>query len=653
MSSAPSPRHDCPACGTPNQSFATFCHECGEPLDGGVPGGVAAAVGRGHRWELWIGLVLIAGVLGFALLDWGQREAQARLYRSGVEAATARHWDTAAAAFAGLGDYRDSAQWRDQASRAILTRDTTFIAGNEAAAGHDWITAYQALSQTVAIEPGYRNAQALFDTATREAQRQALAGAILRRTDGPAPGLYVREAEGSERRLEGSDAASVVWATDPAPGHILYDGPDPAGSATPPPTGLLSPALRQLPPDRHLLIADARTPEQPPVRLPSWFEQPGPVLLARQGVWSLRIGESDVETTTQPVVGFPLAGLEYDDFQSGPSAPNVPLDHGTFLLDADPVGQQLLLGHYDPVATAHPRTRLYRLTGGLPQLLADVSGVVLEAELAPDGTALLYAVETGESLPYDVEVVLVRQDLTQPDQPGQEIYSRRFLSEPDHAELPQAWLLPGHPARVLLQLRPNNPLIVHDMEAGTDTAVWEPVDQARPARYWTALDGRTLFVDEVAAGAADRHTLVVQPLTRGTPAQRIPLPPVERGAHTLLLDAQQVGPQMVIRTLYVPPNATSDDSRPRSYDERLYSVAATGPVTAPVLLGQQPIDLQDILGGMAPQLEALPAGVLAYPGADGALYLRTLDGAGLLPPVPGVNAVWTFHPVPGLLSWNR
>jgi hypothetical protein len=284
-----------------------------------------------------------------------------------------------------------------------------------------------------------------------------------------------------------------------------------------------------------------------------------------------------------------------------------------------------------------------------------VPGVVLEAELSPDGTAILYSAETGSSLTHDVRVALVWQDLTQPEPAGRTILARPFLAPPDEPEVPHGRIVPGTQAQVLLRLSADTmtPLMLHDVAAGTDTAVWEPFEQARTARSWPALDGSTLFVDEITAGRPARHTLVVQPLPAPGPARRIPLPPVERGAYTVLLDAALAGPQMIIRTLYMPPSASSDDSRPRSYDERLYSVAATGPVTAPVLLGQQPIATEDIVGGLAPQLARLPAGVVAYPGADGALHLRTLDGAALLPPVPGVNAVWAFHPVPGLLSWNR
>src|SRR5690242_6272470 len=123
MTVAPRPRR-CAACGADNQGFATFCHECGEPLDArasALPPQAAARADRGNRalrWEVWLGLALVVGVLGFALVDWGQREGLAQRYRQGVEAATGHHWDAAAEAFARLGTYRDAAKWRDEAAHA-------------------------------------------------------------------------------------------------------------------------------------------------------------------------------------------------------------------------------------------------------------------------------------------------------------------------------------------------------------------------------------------------------------------------------------------------------------------------------------------------------------------------------------------------------
>ncbi len=660
MITAPETRR-CPTCGTANKAFATFCYECGEPLDeellegGAVPAGSTPRQFR--RWEVVAALTLIVGVLGFALVDWGQREAQAQVYRTGIAAISAQHWDAAAAAFGGLGTYRDAAQRRDEAAKAILIRDTTYIAGNEAAAAHDWITAYKALSQTVAIEPGYRNTQALYDTAVREAPLQALANTIVRRVSGGPPGLYLRRADGSEWRLAGSDAQSVVWTADARTGRILYDSPNPPGTPLVPPVGAPPgySMIRQLPAGRRLQVADGGQPDLPPVVLPPQFGGGGYVLLGAQGVWSLDLGLIGVSQGwqyAQPTVGMLLNGMNYYEFASGVVSASTLAGSDTFLLHLDPTGQQLLLGQYDPAGVTEPHTRLYRLTDSTATLIGTIDGVVEEAELDPTGKALLYSVNIRNTLTQDRRVALIWQDLSQPETAARLILTKPFLGQPAQTDLPVGWLVTGTPPRVLVRLSTTaeTSLILHDVLQGTDTTVWEPSGQANLSHYWLAPDGKTLFVEERSTGDDKTSTLVVQPLDPVAPPTRLAMPVKDATSYPIVLDALKSGTRVVVRVLYQPQQ--NNDGPVQTYDEGLYSIALNSGRSVAVSLGTQPIAITDILQGVAPQLPVLPSGVSGYRCSSG-FRLRTLDGQATLPLVPGLNAIWTFAPSQSPLLWNR
>src|SRR4051812_45175549 len=109
------PPRSCPACGATNAGYATFCLECGEPLDG-APRRMPQSFPYGGlrlrnpqsvlgRREVVLGLALVLLVLGYAVWDWRHAEDQAHAYEAGVRAAAAQDWDAAAGGPAAPGKY--------------------------------------------------------------------------------------------------------------------------------------------------------------------------------------------------------------------------------------------------------------------------------------------------------------------------------------------------------------------------------------------------------------------------------------------------------------------------------------------------------------------------------------------------------------------
>ena len=272
----------CPTCGAANAAYATFCIECGEPLDAPGVGPreagrtsaaavVRPAAGAGAsprlRWEWWLGAALILGVLGFALLDWQHQEEQAALYHQGDRAAAARHWTAARTAFARLGDYRDARRRATNAATLVQQRDSSYQAAQDALRDNDLIAAYSALSQTLAIEPDYQDAPALFARTGQAVVQAALADTVYRRVSGGPPGLYARStATGPERLLPGSDGQSRVW-TATAGGRVVYDGPLNPTQLAPPSSPGSGTATARLADGRRLWLSTIGSADTPkPVR---------------------------------------------------------------------------------------------------------------------------------------------------------------------------------------------------------------------------------------------------------------------------------------------------------------------------------------------------------------------------------------------------
>src|SRR5690349_5852839 len=198
-----------------------------EELDAPPPADPARAL----RWERLLGLLLVLGLLGFGLWQWGDQQSRAGHYRAGAQAAAARDWDAAAREFAAASGYADADARRADARANAATRDRQYALATDAAGRADWVAVLQALQPLQLVAPDYRDVAALQSRALDQAATTALSGTVALRLQADPPGLF-RFAAGGWRALPDSDAASRVRGRCPD-GTVLYDVPAWPGSGTP------------------------------------------------------------------------------------------------------------------------------------------------------------------------------------------------------------------------------------------------------------------------------------------------------------------------------------------------------------------------------------------------------------------------------------
>ena len=654
MTSSAAPPRSCPACGAANPLYATFCHECGEPLaaptTGAGAGAPAADRGRGPRWELWLGLALVVGVLGVALLDWGQRETQARQYRQGEQAVAVRHWDAARAAFGGLGGYRDAAKRRDEAAAQAQARDRAYQAGLAAVMLNDPIAAYQAFSQTLAIEPDYRDAPVRFAVARQELPHAILAETVYRRvSDGP-PGLYLARSTGGDLRLPGSDERSTMRSSGPADGPLVYDGPIPGVTPVPFPVAPDSNFYNvgQLTADRQLLLVDsaalrAGTPVTPTV-LPAALGTGGFLLANDQVVWSPAGYTAPPRFGLGYVQGSVVDQAYYYDLTTGQGGNlTYPGTEGYVTLDLGQAGSQQhwVLGDYRAARRAPYQTTLTLLgdSGARPQPVVQVAGIVFEAHLSADGNYLLYKMSTGDTGQPDLRLNLVLVDLRDPAYPARTIESLP-LGPSDTLGSLQAQFVPGSGApRILIRRlltaagQHQTQLDLWSLSEGTARRLWETpralpysAQGLRAEIYWLAPDGQSVTITVPdGRGNAD---LFWQPLDPTRPAVRLGLPGGEADWW------QPIFPGTVPPSDYLFYYLVQRSSEANGAETLVYGVAAQDPARPPALL----FTLSP--GGDFPtSLTLLPSGLFALQGGGAAVQVRTPDGAVRLPALPGIDQI--------------
>jgi hypothetical protein len=632
--------YPCPACDTPNAGYAVFCRECGEPLDPdrAGPRDAVAPAPPWRRPEIWLGALLVLAVLGFAAWDWRRAEAQAATYQAGMRALAAGDWDAAAAAFGRLGDYQGADRRYTEAREQVTKRDAAYQTGREAAARQDWLSAYRAFATALTIQPAYRDTQARYDQARERAPRAALAHTVYRQSrNGTAPpGLYVTGgAATTARQLPGSDAWSEIWATNPAAGRVIYDGPEPEGgpAGAPPDAG-------RLPPGRRFWLAGPAVPEFPPVPLPPEFERWGVVQPAPQGVWwhdtghapERWTGAGDPPGALPPQPGTWLGHLRYFDATTGSVSNRLP-PGDVALLDYEPAAGALLLGRYNLQTPGTRRTQLVRLApGGHEQTLLDLPGIIYRAEFSSGADALFY-IRAGGGTERGSDLGWI--DLRDPSRPPAVLYSLPRTGSQPPVAIQAAWV-PGPGSRLLVRGAADSDIILRLYDLGTRQAhtLWQGPRTAFRSGYGGSIERYILPPDGSAViftltDTTGRRQALWQPLDPARPPVRF-LPP---SRDPFFIRQVMPAPDGVALLL----SYTEGVSYQPWHSAAVYHVARGASATAPAML----LAVEGFRSEQAPQF--LPAGVVAWPTFAG-LHLRPFDSGGDLPAVPGIDRVWPLPP---------
>jgi hypothetical protein len=412
-------------------------------------------------------VLLLLGVLLFAGWDWRRQEGQAATYHAGEQAARARQWDAAAAAFRSVGLYRDAAQRAAQAAAAQATRDARYAAARSALAQGDNLAALAALDAVAQVQPGYRDTAALVEQARAPLLRAVLSGTVALRPTARPPGLYRYGAAGWEW-LPGSDATSQVRATA-APGYVLYDGPNP---------DLPRAAARVL------IRADLqREPAQPATFTldPAEFSA---YRVGAAGVWGIRDSRLRPPALAR-VHGYGNLDLTYQATADPRFQALILPGPDWLVLDLAPDGRHYLLADLSRAGGDAPTSLLYLAGGaGRPQAVYAVPGLLLRAQFSPDGRWVVLV--SAQPQPGGSGEIQTVQLLDRARLAGQAVLDpaavrtllRQALDTPQ-APGPGAAFLPDGP-------RAGQLLLLRRTAAGTQVSLADPATPAAaPVPLWT------------------------------------------------------------------------------------------------------------------------------------------------------------------------
>ncbi len=229
----------CPDCQTENRADATFCLECGTPLDEESLAERSAPTPRvatetvsfdlSHllkplRWSWPVRLVILIALIAL-IGNWVGSSAQqvvSDLYSSAKQAQAEHRWHTAALLFQQLSakSYFDAAIHLKQVQTQANTFDSLYGKGSHAEAQGFKVLAAYYYDRANQIEPGYNAVDVTLVRLRREN------GRVLYRVagQGARDGLYVMEADGGVAlKIPESNVASVVLATSPDGRLIVFD----------------------------------------------------------------------------------------------------------------------------------------------------------------------------------------------------------------------------------------------------------------------------------------------------------------------------------------------------------------------------------------------------------------------------------------------
>ena len=686
----------CPFCAAPNRAGASFCIECGEPLDAAS---LAALPARGMSapppdaehpaprtphvtfriphstvrirlgWELALGLGLLIAVLGadaFSVAEQTVRDTKAAALRRGVAAMDARRWVEAQAALRAADDYAD-ARLRLQQVEATLARLRTRFGEAEAAVedGAWWAATFD-YTAVAALQQDYES------VGRRLAAARAAAGPILYRRPGVGAHLWWANADGSDPRpIPGTDEATLVHATSPDGRWVIYS--DHIADGTP--TGLRVVRLIDLrsgrvrplvlppgtPPgvtsaqfradgsglwgrvDDQLFYADLTG--DLPDRVPLLPCAPG--IVARDLVHGVTLRLTSEQPGLRLDTSLPLANGEIARswvWENAPAAQSdaapLPGNSGTTVWVGDPWGRQA-------------------------QALAREPGAVADVSISPDGAFITYRVITfsadGRSAT-DTWVLFDRR--MPPTYPGIRRLGRQVIAEAPARRNGRALpalrarfqpSTPDTPTRLLFTQLGAAPWL-YDPATGRRQTLALPADtssgswQVAPGPYAVSLSGQWFGLEAWSpAGPVGLSRLVVQPVAGGDPWSL--LVPTDRPTW--------LGFSSDDRYAFYSLRRIAPDGRHTLVVSVPTPDGQGGPSVADV---RYLIDRQRTVPGWTRNVALTPDGrrVLALitrdlvPAAPGApsrapgLYGLRPDGTDWLALVPGATEFW----VPGALYWS-
>jgi hypothetical protein len=348
--------------------------------------------GRHLRWELALGLALLAIVAVGAGGDWWQGQARFANYRIGLRDAQQRHWDAARSAFLAAGAYSDAARQAAAAGERIRERDATYARAAAEEPGQ-WAAALRDWRAVEAIQPDFRDTARRITVAERQVYALALSGTVALRPAAHPPGLYRYTAQGWTW-LQGSDLLSQARGSG-SPCCVVYDAPaSPSAAASTGAGPAPDPPAASGPGPRRLMVArdqDGKLTFAPLALDPaasdtlSWDGRG--VLAAGYARLTSPAADPRLERVWTPFAGMRLV---YQPFNS-PAARPLDLPAAPWALLALTVnGPYGILADYSEAAGASPRTRLYLATfDGARRLLAVRPAVAQAAWLSPDNRDLL------------------------------------------------------------------------------------------------------------------------------------------------------------------------------------------------------------------------------------------------------------------------
>lgn len=237
----------CPYCGKLNQPSTGFCIHCGEPTDsesvslhaGTLPsssvtqttGDAGLSIMREpeqKRTELFLGVAILVGIVGFALFFSAQQSAMSRHYRAGIEAMQKRDLSRGLGELQLAGDYLDARKLHSELGATIRRRDETYNEGLAALEKGKWWQVARLLGEVAKIDDDHLKTDALLQKARQ--MNGTVAYRLAPKVDGDG-GLYLSYTDGSEPwRLPQSDSFALLHAFSPDARWIIYSTYNP-GSA--------------------------------------------------------------------------------------------------------------------------------------------------------------------------------------------------------------------------------------------------------------------------------------------------------------------------------------------------------------------------------------------------------------------------------------